>query len=75
MLIADGDTGAVMSALRCLGTVQMQVPHAPDNQGQAEVCEDGGDLQGGFLANTRGSARAGLDAFMMENDGSVWDAA
>ena len=41
----------------------------PKSVRMGEICKEA------FQPTHGGSARAGLDAFMMENDGSVWDAA
>ena len=72
MIIADGDSGAVMSAL-LIGTLErfvckvrskQTIKGKPKAQRMYDICEATQQLVGG--------ARK-MEAFMLENDGSAWD--
>lgn len=73
MLIADGDSGAVMSALSvgvleryyCKYHKHRTIKGKPKADRMAEICKEA------FERQHSGEA---YEAFMMENDGSAWDA-
>jgi len=73
MLIADGDSGAVMSALTigvleryiCKYYKHRTIKGKPKAARMAEICREAFEMKNSSEA---------CDAFMMENDGSAWDA-
>jgi len=72
MLIADGDAGAVMSALTigvleryiCKYYKHRTIKGKPKASRMAEICREAFEMKNSSEA---------YDAFMMENDGSAWD--
>jgi len=73
MLIADGDAGAVMSALTigvlerylCRYNKQRTIKGKPKGMRMSEICNEAFEMKNDSEAH---------EAFMMENDGSAWDA-
>lgn len=72
LLIADGDAGAVMSALT-IGVLERYVCHyhkrrtikgVPKSLRMQQICEEAFEMA---------NASEAFPAFMMENDGSAWD--
>jgi hypothetical protein len=80
MLIADGDAGAVMSALTigvleryfCKYHKHRTIKGKPKATRMLEICREAFEMKGSVGGT--GSSPEAYEAFMMENDGSAWDA-